>query len=157
MNSLRSTARSFLWLVFVLLAAVSAGLASLYATGGFGASGDFQMGTNARREAVAPVASPDQDVDEAPRPQRALVPTHLFQIVARRGDCWLEVRQSSAKGAVLFEGLLAAGQAVRLKRVAIWVSAGAAANLDVLIDGKPLAEPLQGTIATVLPARGPAT
>ena len=134
----------------MLLAAALTAVATLYLNGGFAASDDFHIRVSPRRAAAGPLAGHDA----APTPDRSLVASHLFQIVARRGDCWLVVRQSSARGAVLYEGLLAAGQAVRLKRAAIWISAGAAANLDVLIDGKPLAERLSGTIETVLPARG---
>jgi cytoskeletal protein RodZ len=76
-------------------------------------------------------------------------------ITATRGDCWLEAREGSAAGKVLSEGILEQGQSVSLKGRLIWLRLGAAANVDVTVNGKPRPLPA-GTIESVIPLAGPA-
>jgi hypothetical protein len=90
-----------------------------------------------------------------PKPATPVRPNgkkHAFLIAATRGDCWLSARKHSATGEVLYEGILAQGRSVRLTAERLWLSIGAAGNLDVTIDGKPLEDGLRGTVETVLPA-----
>jgi hypothetical protein len=61
-------------------------------------------------------------------------------------------RDGSETGPVLYEGLLQQGSSTRLKAKRIWLSLGAAANLDVLIDGKPEEVP-EGTVEVVVPSQ----
>jgi hypothetical protein len=51
---------------------------------------------------------------------------------------------------VLYEGLLQTGRTLRLQADRVWLSLGAAANVDVLIDGKHEALP-EGTIEVLVP------
>jgi hypothetical protein len=53
------------------------------------------------------------------------------------------VRRSSARGAVLFSGELSAGHRLRFKGTRLWARFGAAGNLSISVDGRPLV--LQGT------------
>jgi hypothetical protein len=71
-------------------------------------------------------------------------------LTASRGDCWVVARSGSSSGPVLYEGLLETGRTVRLQSKRVWLSLGAAANVDVLIDGKHEALP-QGTIEVLVP------
>ena len=61
------------------------------------------------------------------------------------------MRRSSARGAVLFSGELAAGHRLRLKGARLWALFGAAGNLSISVDGKPLV--LQGTYEHVFAAK----
>jgi hypothetical protein len=71
-------------------------------------------------------------------------------LTASRGDCWVVARSGSGSGPLLYEGLLQTGRTVRLEAKRVWLSLGAAANVDVLIDGKHQALP-EGTIEVVVP------
>jgi hypothetical protein len=57
-------------------------------------------------------------------------------VTAARGSCWVSIRVGSADGEVLFEGILDSGRTVRLTRSRIWIRLGAAANVDVSVNGK---------------------
>jgi hypothetical protein len=70
-------------------------------------------------------------------------------VSASRGDCWLEVRRGSATGASLYAGTLLQGQSVRFRSVKFWIRFGAAANVDVTIDGDRVGVPT-GTADVVL-------
>ena len=62
-------------------------------------------------------------------------------VLRARGPCWLNVRVGSATGAVLYEGTLGSGAALRYTlastRPRIWVRMGAPWNLQVAVNGKP--------------------
>jgi Domain of unknown function (DUF4115) len=74
-------------------------------------------------------------------------------VTAARGDCWISARIGSASGRVLEERLLLQGEVVRLRGPAVWLSLGAAAHVDVEVDGRPRTVPA-GTVAVVFsPAR----
>jgi hypothetical protein len=143
MERLRTAAHGLVGPVVVLAVAGLAAFVAVILTGGLGSMGTLEISSVPRttrsgesvlleKHRVPPVAA-----------------SRAFQIVAARGDCWLTVRDRVATGPVLYEGLLAQGQAVRLRRRSLWLSAGAAGNLDVLVDGRPVR--LSGTIETVLP------
>lgn len=59
-------------------------------------------------------------------------------------------RDSSSTGAVLYQGLLRQGSSTRLRAKRLWLSLGAAANVDLVIDGKPEELP-GGTVEVVVP------
>ena len=73
-------------------------------------------------------------------------------VTAARGDCWISARLGSENGRVLEERLLAQGESVTLKGARVWMSMGAAANVDVTVNGEDR-EIQSGTVAVVL---GPA-
>jgi hypothetical protein len=62
--------------------------------------------------------------------------TSTVVITAARGDSWFSARIGSEDGRLLDERLLAQGESVRLRAVRIWLSIGAAANVDVTVNGK---------------------
>lgn len=73
-------------------------------------------------------------------------------LTASRGDCWVLARDSSSTGPVLYEGLLQQGSSRRLKAKRLWLSLGAAANVDLVIDGKPEELP-GGTVEVLVPSQ----
>ncbi len=73
-------------------------------------------------------------------------------VTAARGDCWISARLGSENGRVLDERILAQGESVTLRGKQVWISIGAAANVDVTVNGEDR-ELQSGTVAVVL---GPA-
>jgi cytoskeletal protein RodZ len=73
-------------------------------------------------------------------------------VTASRGDCWISARLGSETGRVLDERILAQGESVTLRGARVWLSIGAAANVDVTVNGQDR-EIQSGTVAVVL---GPA-
>ena len=81
-------------------------------------------------------------------------PAQLATVVltASRGDCWFQARAGSANGRVLDERVLSRGESISIKGKSIWLTVGAAGNLDVTVNGK--AQALSpGTISVVLGAK----
>jgi RodZ C-terminal domain len=75
-------------------------------------------------------------------------------LAAARGDCWVEVRASSATGAVLYAGTLKSGRRKTFHApAALWARFGGAANLDVVLDGRPLPIPA-GTYSAIFDSHG---
>jgi hypothetical protein len=75
-----------------------------------------------------------------------------LDLVAVRGDCWLDVRVGSADGRRLFAGVLAQGASRRFEEAALWVEIGAPATLDVQLDGEPVTDlPQAPTTVLVTP------
>lgn len=83
-----------------------------------------------------------------PRPQAPARPARLT-ILAAKGDCWIEAREASPAGRLLYLGLLARGKRLRLPARAVWLRLGAAHNLAGWIGSKPVRGFPQGA-ATVL-------
>jgi hypothetical protein len=70
---------------------------------------------------------------ETPPPARAQ--TEL-EIVAARGDSWLQVRRGSASGPVVYEGILERGRSVSFADRRLWLRFAVGDHLDVTVDGK---------------------
>jgi cytoskeleton protein RodZ len=60
-------------------------------------------------------------------------------INATRGDCWLQVRNGGATGAVVYEGTLRSGSSMHFAQPSLWVRFGAPANVDAARGGTTLA------------------
>lgn len=109
-------------------------------------------------EEPAPTAVTKHVSRATPTPTRAKTPTQpptplaTVVVTASRGDCWISARLGSENGRVLEERLLAQGESVRIRGARVWLSIGAAANVDVTVDGEER-ELQSGTVAVVL---GPA-
>jgi hypothetical protein len=73
-------------------------------------------------------------------------------VTAARGDCWISARLGSEEGRVLDERILAQGESVTLRGERVWLSIGAAANVDITVNGEER-KIQSGTVAVVL---GPA-
>jgi hypothetical protein len=87
----------------------------------------------------------------APAPSPSAVPRQAaVTVVAARGDCWVVARRGGPEGGVLHEALLPAGGRITVRAPRVWLQLGAAANVDVVVDGDPV--PIgAGTIELVLP------
>jgi hypothetical protein len=86
-----------------------------------------------------------------PAPATNTVSPSLATVVvtASRGDCWISARLGSETGRVLEERLLAQGESVTLRAERVWMSIGAAANVDVTVNGEDR-KIQSGTVAVVL-------
>jgi len=108
----------------------------------------------ARREArpgpPPPPAPPStrRDRQAASVASRPSISTVVLSAV--RGDCWLSVRAGGESGTVLYEGVLAQGDALRFKRRKLWLRLGAASNLEISVNGRPAQVPA-GTVDVLLP------
>jgi cytoskeleton protein RodZ len=65
-------------------------------------------------------------------------PSGRIVLAATRGDCWLSVRAGSREGRVLYEGMLQAGDEVRISGVRVWIRVGAPWNLVASVNGRAL-------------------
>jgi cytoskeleton protein RodZ len=116
-----------------MVAAVLAGLALL--------------GLDIDQRTPTPPAPKPLPVAAAPAPRPATpvqAPTHRapapgLVIAATRGDCWLSVRQGSAAGALVWQGILRRGASLRLGRPPLWIRMGAPWNLTAKLDSRALA------------------
>ena len=63
-------------------------------------------------------------------------PDDVVLVRAVGGDCWVEAREGSATGAVLFAGLLERGSAQRLTARRVWLRLGAGQNVEITVGGK---------------------
>ncbi len=66
-----------------------------------------------------------------------------FDLFAKGGSVWLQVRQGSATGRLLYQNTLAHGRHLRFAHPRLWVRVGAPWNLAIERMGRPLAVPLQ--------------
>ena len=69
--------------------------------------------------------------------------------MASRGDSWFSARLGSESGRVLDERVLPQGESVRLRGERIWLTVGAAGNVDLTVNGKPR-DIAPGTVELVL-------
>ena len=97
----------------------------------------------AQRRQLRPVSSKKA----GSKAKRAAV---ALKLAATRGDCWVEVRAGSATGQTLFSGALTIGKTLRFDRPRLWLRLGAASNLDIMVNGRPLAVP-SGTVELTVP------
>jgi hypothetical protein len=92
--------------------------------------------------------------EQTATPTKPKPPTTTVVVMsAVRGDSWFSARVGSESGRVLDERVLAQGDSVQLKAVRIWLTVGAAGNVELTVNGKPRA--LQpGTVSLVLTRPG---
>lgn len=76
-------------------------------------------------------------------------PRTVVVVSAARGDSWFSARLGSESGRVLDERILAQGESARFQGRRIWLTVGAAGNVDLTVNGKPR-ELAPGTISLVL-------
>ncbi|HTS73452.1 MAG TPA: RodZ domain-containing protein [Gaiellaceae bacterium] len=62
-------------------------------------------------------------------------PRLRIRISASRGDCWIEAHEGSSAGPLLLQRLLRQGETVTISGRKVWLSLGAAGNVDVLVNG----------------------
>jgi cytoskeletal protein RodZ len=75
-------------------------------------------------------------------------------VTATRGDTWLAARDGSAGGRSLFEGVLSAGETQTYRARRVWLRLGAASNVDLAVNGKPVGSRLSGTVDVVVSRAG---
>jgi hypothetical protein len=98
---------------------------------------------------VKPAPKPRTTTKTTAAPPRKPAQLATVVLTASRGDCWFQARVGSANGRVLDERVLSRGESISIKGKSVWLTVGAAGNLDVTVNGKP--RPLSsGTIAVVL-------
>lgn len=135
---------SFEWGVVLTGSAVVGTLAVFYA-------GDWDRDTGIRPEPVVvevKAAATPADLRPArvasPLPAKP-PPRPTFAFTAARGDSWFQARLRSFSGRVLYDGTLTRGETVRIRARRLWIRFGAAAHLDLTINGRPVRLPAFGT------------
>ncbi len=88
-------------------------------------------------------------VPAARRPVQA-PPTRIV-VTGARGDSWMEARAGSDTGKPLFAGVVAEGQTVRVTAPVVWITFGAAGNLDLRVNGRaPVPGTFNGTVTALI-------
>ena len=87
-------------------------------------------------------------------PHRVAAGAVTLRLEAARGSCWIVIRSTSNKGAVRYVGTLEQGASLRARGVRLWVSLGAAGNLDATLNGKRLRKLPTGTIDLIVTTNG---
>jgi hypothetical protein len=87
-------------------------------------------------------------------PEQATRPARIARLIvaATRGSCWVSIRAGSPDGESLFEGVLEEGRTVRTTSTRLWIRLGAAANVDLTLNGRPVEQLPAGTIDLVATA-----
>jgi hypothetical protein len=112
------------------------------------------LGTVTARVTASPETAERAPAAGKPSATRLASAPAKLHLTAARGDCWLEVRASSATGKLLFTGNLEQGRSIRLTKRRLWVAFGAGANLDVTLNGRRVESFPTGTAAVVVTAKG---
>lgn len=84
-----------------------------------------------------------------PTPIPPSTPLATVVVTAARGDCWILARLDSENGRLLDERVLAQEESVKLRGARVWLSVGAAGNVDVTVNGEERELPT-GTVTVVL-------
>ena len=152
--------RSFVNVVFGLLVAAALVLVALLLAV---MSGHFVAG---QKDSASPAAPATPSLSSArqhrlpPPPLKRVTPTQAaatqlaptvvhITIAATRGPCWLVARRGSETGPILVQELLPQGQRITLRGAHTWLELGAAANVDIAVNGKAHAVPA-GTTSMLL-------
>ena len=126
-----------------LIAAVGFGAVLLLALLAFtGGNGDDGAGTIANPPPPPPATTapgttttppPATTTGRQPQPGDA-----RLVVKASRGDSMLSVHTDSEDGESLYDGVLAQGRSVSLFGPRLWIRLGAAENVDLTLDGRPV-------------------
>jgi Domain of unknown function (DUF4115) len=109
------------------------------------------VSTLPRALAAGPSPRPIAETARAERAPARSGAKATITITATRGDTSISARRASAEGTLLYEAILPKGQAARFSTRRLWVRFGAAANVDIQVNGKPVARLPSGTVDVVLP------
>ena len=74
--------------------------------------------------------------------------------LAASGPCWIQVRQGSSSGQVLYSGVLAAGQTRHFHHVPVWIRVGAPWDLVLKVRGRQVPWPITGVGNVLVTASG---
>lgn len=109
---------------------------------------------------VAPQTKPKPKAKPKPKPQPQAKPKPKpraaaavrVTLTAARGDCWLEVHATSAKGKTLYVGTLSKGKSLVAPAHRLWIRFGAPQNIDLLLAGRKVTVPVSSLNAIVTPS-----
>jgi hypothetical protein len=103
----------------------------------------------------APTTGSATTVARSTEPATPTPPAQLAHVVldATRGDCWVVVRSRSARGKVVFAGVISQGTKKRFTGPRLWLRLGAAGNLTGRLNGARFALP-PGTPTILATAAG---
>ncbi len=113
---------------------------------GTAASPTTSASTKATRSAPPP---PTKRVVAKPVSRTPPFSTVVVTITASRGPCWVQARRGSATGQFLFGKLLQQGRKITLRGPHIWLSLGAAGNVEIAVNGRARSVP-SGTTSIML-------
>ena len=85
----------------------------------------------------APVTTTTTPAPPPPAPPPAAGAAVLV-VTGSRGSSPLSIRVESEDGASLFEGVVARGRRVRVSSNRLWIRLGAASNVDLTLNGRPV-------------------
>jgi hypothetical protein len=88
----------------------------------------------AQARALSP--SPPAAAARWPETRRPATARTRLEIVAARGDSWLQVRRGSATGPVVYEGVLERGRSASFAARRLWFRFAVGDHLDVTLNGK---------------------
>ena len=112
--------------------------------------------TQTTETTAEPATTTEEPEPEAPAATTTATPRAaptLVVVTASRGDSWFSARVGSESGRVLDERVLPQGESVRLQATRIWLTVGAAGNVDVTVNGEPRTI-APGTVELVLTRTG---
>lgn len=100
-----------------------------------------------------PVSEPRRAAPLAPPAARPETPALKVTLAAPRGDCWVEVRELTSDGKVLYSGTLEQGDSFRAAVERLWIRFGAPQNVNLVLNGKPAPIPT-GTLNVIVTRAG---
>jgi len=125
---------------------------------------DWTSGPTVRRRVELPprpvarsvAAERPADVHDGAVVAARVVPAAETQLVvdAARGPSWVVVRAGSATGKVLYAAILQQGRRMTASAPRIFLRLGAASQVDVTVNGRPIGRSLAGTVDAVLTPAG---
>ena len=140
--------------LWVALALAFAGVLPIIAEPHVAESGETPPLSASAATTAETVETPKPTAPAAQKRTPEAPPTAVVVMTAVRGDSWFSARLGSEEGRVLDERILSQGESVRLEGARIWLSVGAAGNVELTVDGKP--RPLSpGTVSVVLTGAQP--
>lgn len=104
-----------------------------------------------------PATSAETTPPPTPPPAPAAPEARLAKLVvsAARGDCWLQVREGSANGRLIYGGTLEQGQTQRFARWSrLWLELGAPSNLNAQLNGRRVKDFPQQPSIVIVTAKG---
>lgn len=111
--------------------------------------------TSTTVSAPAAAATSAATVGTSTQPATPAQPAQPAKLVltATRGDCWVVVRSRSARGKVIFAGLISRGTKKRFTGARLWLRLGTAGNVSGQLNGTRFALP-PGTPTLLATATG---
>lgn len=103
-----------------------------------------------------PVSAPRRPATVTPPAARPETQALKVTLVAPRGDCWVEVRERTSDGKVLYSGTLEQGDSFKAAVERLWIRFGAPQNVDLVLNGERAPVPT-GTLNVVVTRAGVAS